>query len=101
MEVRDSHCLPNAPLKRVKRESERKQSVRVCVSSWCLSWLTFVEDNTTKHISLCQCKLKQWLEEHTRKHTKMWQVVDRVRAVQERHHHTHRQWWMGGMVCPI
>ena len=59
-----------------------------------------MEDNTTKRIPLCQCKLKQWLEEHTRKHTKMWQVVDRVRAVQERHHHTHRQWWMGGMVCP-
>ena len=72
----------------VKRENERKQSVRVCLSSWCLSWLTFVEDNTTKHVTLCQCKLKQWLEEYTRNTQERWQVVDRARAVQERHHHT-------------
>ena len=61
---------PKCAIENVKRENERKQSVRVCVSSWCLSWLTFVEDDTTKHIPLCQCKLKQWLEEHTRKHTR-------------------------------
>ena len=57
-------------IEKAKRESERKQSVRVCVSSWFLSWLSFVEDNTTKHIPLRQSKLKQWLEEHTRKHTR-------------------------------
>ena len=40
---------PNAPLKRVKRENERKQSVRVCLFMVFLM-ADFVEDNTTKHI---------------------------------------------------
>ena len=36
----------------------------LCVSLGSLLWKT----TTTKHIPLCQCKLKQWLEEHTRRH---------------------------------
>ena len=69
MEVRDSHCL----LIRHRKGEERKRKKAKCASV-CLFMVSlmadFVEDDTTKHIPLCQCKLKQWLEEHTRKHTR-------------------------------
>ena len=50
---------PDAPLKRVEREKERKGSGRVCVFILSLSGLTFEQHDTTNHFPLCVCVEKE------------------------------------------